>query len=177
MINTQKIKYLASGIIIGSLLSSTVAFADNPIRLFVNGQEIHCDVPPQNINGRVMVPARFVAEPLGATVEWNGDNNAVVIKGKENKNVNDTTKITPNNNTTFIKNSDLYKLFRKEKEEWYVSTVKYGKPTIENKNGIIIFEDNEIYYDHETDIMYYSYDRLLEIFNKNDLDSLPKYNF
>ena len=45
----------------------------------INGQEIQCDVPPQNINGRVLVPARFVAESLGASVAWDAANNAVVI--------------------------------------------------------------------------------------------------
>jgi len=51
----------------------------SPIKLIINGQEIQCDVPPQNINGRVLVPAMFVAESLGASVAWDAANNAVVI--------------------------------------------------------------------------------------------------
>ncbi|MBE3586356.1 MAG: copper amine oxidase N-terminal domain-containing protein [Thermoanaerobacter sp.] len=39
---------------------TTIAFADNPIKLFVNGQEIKPDVPPQLINGRTMVPIKWV---------------------------------------------------------------------------------------------------------------------
>ena len=35
--------------------------------------------PPQIINGRVMVPARFVAEPLGAKVEWDERSRTVII--------------------------------------------------------------------------------------------------
>lgn len=71
---------LLVGFLVGLVLASTsFALADQPIRLIVNGKEIQCDVPPQLINGRVLVPARFVAEPLGARVEWDEAKNAVVI--------------------------------------------------------------------------------------------------
>ena len=55
------------------------AIAYTPIKLIINGRTIECDVPPQNINGRVLVPARFVAEELGATVSWDSANNAVIV--------------------------------------------------------------------------------------------------
>ena len=76
----QKSKYLLIGLVTGLIMATaTFALAANPIKLVVNGQEIQCDVPPQNINGRVLVPARFVAESLGASVTWDAANNAVVI--------------------------------------------------------------------------------------------------
>jgi hypothetical protein len=76
----QKSKYLLIGLVTGLIVATaTFAMAANPIKLIVNGQEIQCDVPPQNINGRVLVPARFVAESLGASVTWDSTNNAVVI--------------------------------------------------------------------------------------------------
>ncbi len=69
--------------VLGALLSTAAfAYADNPIKLIVNGQVIQCDVPPQNIDGRVLVPARYVAEALGAAVEWNTANNSVIITSK-----------------------------------------------------------------------------------------------
>lgn len=73
-------KFLA-GLVMGLILATaTFAFAaPQAIKLIINGQEIHPDVPPQMIEGRVMVPARFVAEPLGATVEWDGSTNSVII--------------------------------------------------------------------------------------------------
>lgn len=72
---------MLAGLITGLILATTTLTfaAPGAIKLIVNGQEIHTDVPPQLINGRVMVPARFVAEPLGAKVEWDGAGNAVVI--------------------------------------------------------------------------------------------------
>lgn len=45
----------------------------------VNGSEITLDVPAQTIEGRTMVPARFVAESLGATVTWENATETVYI--------------------------------------------------------------------------------------------------
>lgn len=76
----QKTKCFLVSLVVGLIMATaTFAMADNPIKLIINGQEIQCDVSPQNINGRVLVPARFVAESLGASVAWDGTNNAVVI--------------------------------------------------------------------------------------------------
>lgn len=70
---------LAAGII---LVTTTFVFAANPIKLIVNGNELHPDVPPQIIDGRTLVPARALAEALGAQVTWDGVNNAVVVKSQ-----------------------------------------------------------------------------------------------
>lgn len=81
-------KGLLSGLCIGLTISfSAIAFASQPIKLIINGREIQCDVPPQNINGRVLVPARFVAEPLGASVEWDGAKKIVKISSQKKQSV------------------------------------------------------------------------------------------
>ena len=49
------------------------------------------DVAPVAVNGRTMLPARFVAENLGANVDWNGEKNLVTIKGKNLKTGEDVT--------------------------------------------------------------------------------------
>ncbi|MCL6559791.1 MAG: copper amine oxidase N-terminal domain-containing protein [Firmicutes bacterium] len=68
------------GLITGVILAANgLALAGQDIKLIVNGKEIQCDVPPQEINGRVLVPARFLAEALGAKVDWDGERNAVVV--------------------------------------------------------------------------------------------------
>jgi len=47
-------------LIVGLLLiQNTISFANNPIKLLINGKYIQCDVQPQIINGRVMIPARY----------------------------------------------------------------------------------------------------------------------
>lgn len=45
----------------------------------VDGKAFPLDVPPQIVNGRTVVPARFVAQALGATIEWNGETSEVTI--------------------------------------------------------------------------------------------------
>ncbi|SHE44042.1 Copper amine oxidase N-terminal domain-containing protein [Thermoanaerobacter uzonensis DSM 18761] len=62
-----------------------IAFANSTIKLIVNGSEIKPDVPPQIINGRTMVPIKWVAEALGAEVEW--DKQKKIVKVSFNKKV------------------------------------------------------------------------------------------
>lgn len=47
----------------------------------VNGQSTTIDVAPFLIGARTMVPLRFVAQALGASVNYNGSNNVVSING------------------------------------------------------------------------------------------------
>lgn len=46
----------------------------------VNGKDVPLDVPAQILNGRTMVPIRFVAEALGCEVEWLDKEKTVVIR-------------------------------------------------------------------------------------------------
>ena len=46
----------------------------------VNGQVIEIDVPATIVGGRTMVPARFIAESLGAHVGWNEQTSTVIIQ-------------------------------------------------------------------------------------------------
>ncbi|MBS3984900.1 MAG: hypothetical protein KGZ66_04760 [Selenomonadales bacterium] len=48
-------------------------------RAWRTGREMNLDVAPVIIQGRTMVPLRFVAESLGATVEWVDATNSVAI--------------------------------------------------------------------------------------------------
>lgn len=94
---------LIVGLIIGLFIGALgVANASAPIKLLINGNYVQCDVPPQNINGRVLVPARFVAEALGATVTWDNINQTVVINREgyippaiSTPNASDALKQTP----------------------------------------------------------------------------------
>lgn len=46
----------------------------------VNGETRKLDVPATILNGRTLVPARFISESLGAEVLWDGDSKTVIIK-------------------------------------------------------------------------------------------------
>lgn len=45
----------------------------------LNGKYVHLDVPGTIVNGRTMVPIRFIAESLGAKVNWYQPNQTVYI--------------------------------------------------------------------------------------------------
>ena len=48
-------------------------------RAVVNGEELTLDVPPEIINGRTVVPLRFIGEQLGASFEWEGTTQTITI--------------------------------------------------------------------------------------------------
>ena len=56
--------------------------ANNP-QATVNGKTIFMDVPPKIIDGRTLVPVRFIAESLGATVEWDENSQTVIITSNQ----------------------------------------------------------------------------------------------
>ena len=52
------------------------------------------DVAPKIVNERTMLPARFVAENLGAKVDWDEENRIVTVPGKNEKDEDVTILIT-----------------------------------------------------------------------------------
>lgn len=52
---------------------------DNTINVF--GTDVEHDVPPVAVDNRTMLPIRIIAENLGATVDWNADNQTATITG------------------------------------------------------------------------------------------------
>src|SRR5574340_796705 len=50
------------------------------VHVFVDGQPVAFDVPPQIDNGRVLVPLRGVFERLGATVAWDDRTQTVLAQ-------------------------------------------------------------------------------------------------
>ena len=63
------------------LFFSVVAFADVPkLTVLMDGEELHCDVPPMIINDRTMVPMRAIFEALGAEVSWDDSTKTVTAE-------------------------------------------------------------------------------------------------
>lgn len=57
------------------------AMANEPIKVFINNQEITFDVPPFVENSRVLVPIRKIAETLAFNVNWIDGLGQIVING------------------------------------------------------------------------------------------------
>ncbi|SHE83304.1 Copper amine oxidase N-terminal domain-containing protein [Desulfofundulus australicus DSM 11792] len=58
----------------------TVSLALGQKEAVVNGKTLPLDVPARAVEGRTMVPLRFVGEALGAAVTWQGNPPAVIIE-------------------------------------------------------------------------------------------------
>ena len=56
-----------------------ISLTANVKDVVVSGQSLEIDVPAQIMNSRVFVPLRFVADNMGADVEWDAENKTVKI--------------------------------------------------------------------------------------------------
>ena len=65
------------------------------------------DVAPKVVNDRTMLPARFIAENLGATVEWDGEKQLVTISGKNEKQEDVTILITIGSDYAKVNGEDV----------------------------------------------------------------------
>ena len=65
--------------------SNTIVLTIDEHDALVYGTTKTNDVAPKIVNDRTMLPARFIAENLGATVEWDGEKQLVTITGKTEK--------------------------------------------------------------------------------------------
>ncbi len=97
-------------------LGATVVYANNDINAqgngrsvhlhigstaaSVNGQTVYMDVAPFLVGARTLVPLRFVAQALGASVNWNASNNTVYIQG----NGSASTYVPPSNGSFSLTN-------------------------------------------------------------------------
>lgn len=68
--------FLLTLVMVVSMFSMQV-FAENEIKVLLDGQELMFDVPPQLIDNRTMVPMRKIFESMGAVVAWDGNTQTV----------------------------------------------------------------------------------------------------
>lgn len=60
--------------------STTVRLVIGQKTAYVNGSPVTLDVPGKIIDGRTMVPLRFIGESLGADVDWDGATRTVIVR-------------------------------------------------------------------------------------------------
>lgn len=58
---------------------SLPVLAGPEVKVIVDGHRVSFDVPPEVVQGRTMVPLRFVAEELGGQVEWDKATQTVTV--------------------------------------------------------------------------------------------------
>ncbi|MCH5210693.1 MAG: copper amine oxidase N-terminal domain-containing protein [Oscillospiraceae bacterium] len=83
----KMIKKIISSLCAVSILLSVAAmpsYADDNIKVFLDGSEIQFDVPPQIIDDYTMVPMRAIFEALGYYVEWDQESQIVMAVNFQN---------------------------------------------------------------------------------------------
>ena len=87
--------------------SNTIVLTIDEHDALVYGTTKTNDVAPKVVNDRTMLPARFVAENLGATVEWDGEKQLVTITGKNEKQEDVTILITIGSDSAKVNGEDI----------------------------------------------------------------------
>jgi len=93
-----------------TIISATAigVYASSNIRLIVNGKDITSLSNPILENDRTLVPIRFIAEELGAIVEWDGVNRVVKISSNDiNLRLKIDSQLVEYNNGTSFEMSDV----------------------------------------------------------------------
>lgn len=155
------IKGIPLGMLVGFLsvflICSGFAVGGSPLKLIINNKEVVCDPAPQIINNSVMVPARSVAENLGATVEWDSAGNTVKITGSDQS---ETAAAANSQPAASEKDSPLPLDSLQKSTDWsgLPKTTLYGMEALTY--------NNEIYVNAQDAISYYKVNGA--VWNKND---------
>ena len=64
-------------------LISATAFADEEIKLYIDGDRIETDVAPEIVNDRTLIPVRCFFEKFDAEVIWVESTKQVVIENDD----------------------------------------------------------------------------------------------
>jgi len=84
----RKIAFILAIMSVFMMLTSAAGAAiELPLRVDVNGERLNFpdEQPFIDSNGRTQVPARFIAEKLGANVTWNGKEQKAVFEKRSKK--------------------------------------------------------------------------------------------
>jgi N-acetylmuramoyl-L-alanine amidase len=72
-------------LLLGMLSAAVQAAPASSIQLWINGERIKPEVPPQLVNGRTLVPVYIVQEGMGMDVSWNAKKRLVTISNGSKK--------------------------------------------------------------------------------------------
>jgi len=120
----------------------TIKLFINSTTAYLNGEPTILDVPPQAINGRTLLPIRFVAENFGYNVEWNEYSKTIDIYSKS-ENMIDYELLSCIGKT---KSSIEDKYGNITNSEYYLGGKYYMHGNMKTQ---IFYENDDEYYDYE----------------------------
>ena len=155
------VTYQATESEISKYMKNTVALFAGENKIAIDGEVSYLDsydhsVSTKLINGRTMVPVRFVSEALEASVDWNESSQKVLISGNDKKiefklnssdMLADGDKITLDAPPQMIDNR-VYVPLRALAES-------LGKKVSYDKSGMIVLSNREEFFNMQTDLGVY----------------------
>ncbi len=108
---------------------TTISLQLGSTTAYINDEPKKLSVAPQLIKGSTMVPLRFISESAGHNVEWNNDNQYILIGENDMDLVNvyeDTNTFTMQNMKTKINLPDLYNVAGTGKYSGYKRLLGHG---------------------------------------------------
>lgn len=119
--------------------TTTLVLTSNSKSAMVNNDSIELDVPAQIINGRFLIPTRFVAQNLGFDIAWDDATRSVKI----NKKQSDTIPVTSSKNIYNINvNSLLDKTVVNIKSDGQI--LNYQKTEMKDQNKVFVDIQNAV---------------------------------
>ena len=103
----------STGSVIGKKDNTIIQLKIGSDLAYVNNQAIKLDVPGKIIDGRTMVPIRFIGESLGVMVNWDMQHKRVII-GNESAPLEDTREAA----TELLDEKEVYKKIIALKEKY-----------------------------------------------------------
>lgn len=124
------------------------------VEAYVNGKKQILDVPATSINGRTMVPVRFIAENIKLEVEWDGEKGIINLNQKGYINPYQAIKIVEE--ITGYQYADAYDestgRYQTKPELEYIFNIHCWVIPVINPNTVR--HDGDLYVDSATGIIY-----------------------
>lgn len=95
MLDVRPWRFLVLALVLLAAYMPRGATAAPPIQLLVNGRALQPDVPPRIVEGRVLVPIRWVAEALHADVQWDARHRQVKVTKEPESTIVDLSTSSP----------------------------------------------------------------------------------
>jgi len=159
----------------GSTKTVTVEQARNKISLVVgkseytvNSKKMEMDTSVIIVEDRTFVPARYVAEALGAEVDWDSKTKTVIINSKNNNTLQEEEVIISKDNIKLEKDESF------TEPENFIQMLPEGKPK-QTVDGITIYYFNEAgEFDDNNGMPYVNLSSVTKRYN--DLSTKPNTN-
>ncbi|MDD4029176.1 MAG: stalk domain-containing protein [Caldisericia bacterium] len=137
------ISFFLSLLLVGSLFSTVFAAETKVITMvvgetevLVNGESVFLDVPPTIVEGRTLVPLRFIAETFGAEVEWDAVARSITLTAPDAAVLQQMMEALTAQNETLQQNlEDLQE--ENEKHQSTIASLEEDNEVLSEKVGLM----------------------------------------